>query len=132
MKADFICPQCRGYMSVDDRVVFTIRGKNRKTGILFLSPVLGDYTYSSSPSFKIVPGEKIDFLCPICHADLTIAGSDSLARVIMKEDDRYEYFIVFSKKEGERCTFKLSEKSIEHFGEHAQVHIDFVAASLLK
>lgn len=117
---------------MDNRIVFTIKGKNNKMGILFLSPILGDYTYSSNPSFKINPGEKVEFHCPICHADLSVAGSDTLARVVMREEERYEYYIVFSKKEGERCTYKLSEKDIEHFGDHAHAYVDFVAASFLK
>lgn len=113
-------------------IVFTVNGKGEKRGILFLSPELGDYSYAGNPNFKIEKGEELEFLCPICHADLSVSGADKLARVVMREDNHYEYYIVFSRKEGERCTYKLSEKSMDTYGEAAHKYVDFVNASLMK
>jgi uncharacterized protein YbaR (Trm112 family) len=132
MKTDFLCPNCKGYLSVGENIVFTVKGKDEKNGILFLSPKLGDYTYSVNPNFSIEKGEELEFFCPICHADLSVSGAEKLARVILREESRYEYYIVFSRKEGERCTYKLSEKSIDTYGEAAHKYVDFVNASLMK
>lgn len=132
MKIDFLCPNCKGYLSVGNNIVFTVKGKGVKGGVLFLSPELGDYSYTSNPNFKIDQGEELEFFCPICHADLSVSGVDKLARVILCEDNHYEYYIVFSRKEGERCTYKLSEKSMDTYGEAAHKYVDFVNASLMK
>lgn len=134
MKADFICPHCHGYLNVGENVIFTIRNARWSGGILLLSPELGEYTYHNHPSFKIDAGEEFDFLCPICHADLSVSGKEKLAKVIMREKDngKHEFFIVFSRKEGERCTFKVSEKHLETYGEAASKYVDFVNASLMK
>jgi uncharacterized protein YbaR (Trm112 family) len=133
MKTDFICPRCRGYLNVGDKVTFIIRSKGWAGGILMLSPVLGDYSYLSHPSHSFEPGQQYEFFCPICHHDLSLEGSGNMAKMLMKEDDRDEFFIVFSKKAGERCTYKLSESKIETtYGEHRDVHIDLLNATFLK
>jgi hypothetical protein len=133
MKTDFLCPKCRGYLNVGNNVVFTIRQKGWTGGILLLSPELGDYSYSIHPSHRVEPGEQFDFLCPICHFDLSVPGSENMAKVLFKEDDRHEFYIVFSRKKGELCTYKISEAKIESsWGEHQMEHIDFLSASLFK
>jgi uncharacterized protein YbaR (Trm112 family) len=129
MKTDFLCPKCQGYLSVDNKIFFAIKGKRNRAGILLMSPTLGDYSYTTHPSFIIEPGEELDFFCPICHENLSVQGTDKLAKVVMREEDRYEYYIVFSKKEGERCTYRLSEKKIETFGDVANKYLDFLSAS---
>lgn len=132
MKTDFLCPNCKGYLSLGENIVFKVKGNGQKKGILFLSRTLGDYTYAVNPNFAIDKGEELEFYCPICHADLSVSGSESLARVILREESRYEYYIVFSRKEGERCTYKLSEKKMDTYGEAVLKYVDFINASLMK
>ncbi len=86
MKNDFLCPNCRGYLSVGDRIVFTIKKKGWSGGILLLSPLLGDYSYENHSSYKIDPGEKFEFHCPICDFDFSVKGTDNLARIIMMDE----------------------------------------------
>jgi hypothetical protein len=132
MITDFMCPKCRGYLSVGERVIFKISKKGWDGGLLLLSPKLGDYTYSHHHSFKIDEGEQFDFHCPICNYDLSVEGVDNFAKVILKEDQD-EYFVVFSKIKGELCTFKLSERKVEEsFGEHFAKHIDLLSISFFK
>lgn len=134
-KTEFVCPHCRGYLSVGDRVVFTIRKQGWTGGLLLLSPVVGDYQYENHWSYKIQPGEEFDFICPICHSNLSVPGTEKFAKVIMREEDdgrTHEFYVVFSRVEGEKCTFKIAEKQVESFGESAHKYVDFVNASLLK
>ena len=132
MKIDFICPKCQGYLSVDNKVIFTIKKRGWNGGIVMLSPVLGEYTFSTNSTEEIEDGEDYDFYCPICQHDLSVTGNDKLAKVLMKEDNE-EFFIVFSKKRGEKCTYKLSETKLESFyGEHAIPHFDITSLTMMK
>lgn len=133
MKADFLCPKCRGYLSVDDKVIFTIKKKGWAGGLLLLSSKLGEYTYLIHPSYSIEQGEQFDFLCPICHFDFSVEGTSSMAKVLMREDDKNEFFIVFSRKEGERFTYKLSERKVEKsYGEHSNLYADMLSFTFFK
>ena len=134
-KTEFVCPHCRGYLSVSDKVVFTIRKPGWTGGLLLLSPIVGDYKYENHWSYKIQPGEEFEFHCPICNSDLSVPGTEKFAKVIMREEDNektHEFYVVFSRVEGEKCTFKIAEKKMESFGESAHKYVDFVNASLLK
>ncbi len=133
MKNDFLCPNCRGYLSVGDRIVFTIKKKGWSGGILLLSPLLGDYSYENHSSYKIDPGEKFEFHCPICDFDFSVKGTDNLARIIMMDEAKKEFTVVFSKREGERCTYKISDIKIEEeYGEHAPRNLDLLSTSFFK
>ncbi|KAB2871724.1 MAG: hypothetical protein F9K37_02445 [Bacteroidales bacterium] len=132
MKTDFLCPKCSGYLSVGQNVIFQIRNRENVGGLLLLSPIIGDYTYVMHPSFKISPGEKVDFFCPICHASLSVKGVENLASVILIDENSTKFHVVFSSKEGEQCTYKISDEVIEKFGADSDNYVDFVSASMLK
>jgi hypothetical protein len=132
MRTDFICPKCRGHLSVDGNVIFAIKDKNHVGGLLLLSPLLGEYTYKVHPSYPMQPGEKFDFFCPICHASLNMKDSDNLAKVILLEDDAHEHYVVFSRKEGEQCTYKVSNERLQKYGPDSQKYLDFLSACMLK
>ncbi len=132
MKTDFLCPKCSGYLSVGENVIFNIRNRKNVGGLLLLSPSLGDYTYTMHPSYQISPGEDIDFYCPICHASLSVKGIENLASILMIDEKGLKHHVVFSKKEGEQCTYKVSDQVIEKYGLHAQNYLDFISASMLK
>jgi len=133
MKTNFFCPKCQGYLSVADKVVFAIKKKGLDGGLLLLSPNLGEYTYEYHPSIELIEGEEIDFFCPMCGYDLTLEGVKKLARVKMQIDDKETFWVVFSKKKGERCTYKISDGGEkESFGEHSGLNIDILSINLLK
>ena len=132
MKADFICPKCQGYLNLGEKVIFTIKKKGWAGGLLLLSPKLGDFSYENHHSYKIDQGEQFEFHCPICDFDLTVEGANNLARVVMKEgEDTFQ--VVFSKKEGEKSTYKVSESKVEEsYGEHAGRNLDLLSASFFR
>lgn len=133
MKTNFFCPKCQGYLSVADKVIFAIKKKGLDGGLLLLSPKLGEYTYEYHPSIELTEGEQIDFYCPMCGHDLTVEGVNKLARVKMQIDDKETFWVVFSKKIGERCTYKISDDGQkESFGEHASLNVDYLSVALLK
>ncbi len=133
MKTNFFCPNCKGYLSVNERVIFAIKKKGLDGGLLLLSPELGEYTYEHHSSIVFKDGEQIEFFCPICGYDLTLEGANNLVRVKMQVDDKEDFWVVFSKKIGERCTYKIADDGTkESFGEHAGLHLDLMSTTFLK
>ena len=129
---NYLCPYCNGYISINDNVVFSVRGKDGTMGLLLLHPELGNYTMSKHPDFKYVEGEILDFFCPICHKNLTSYAQDNLVKVIFEDDKEHLFEIHFSKIAGEKSTYKTIGENVEIFGEHSNKYIDFVTLSLLK
>jgi len=132
MKTDFLCPKCSGYLSVGENVIFQIKNRKNVGGLLLLSPALGNYTYVMHPSFEINAGEEVDFFCPICHASLSVKSMENLASVEMLDENGVKHHVVFSKKEGEKCTYKISDQGVEKYGEHSENYLDFISACMLK
>ncbi|MFC2152771.1 hypothetical protein ACFLSE_09610 [Bacteroidota bacterium] len=127
MSTDFICPKCNGHLLVGDKIIFTaITKKDKRPGIILLSSELGDYTSKLNPSFSIAEGEEVDFLCPICHGNLTATEVDqNLAKIIMVDEKSDKYEIYFSGITGEHCTYKVSEEKIEQFGDASQKYYKY-------
>lgn len=133
MKTNFFCPECKGFLCVGGKLIFSIRKKDSARGLLLLSPKLGEYHFENHSSFFIEEGEEVEFFCPICGFELTLDGHTHLVRIQMQVDDKETFWVVFSKKKGEKCTYKISgDGSKEVYGEHAQPNVDFRNLTLLK
>lgn len=119
MKKDYLCPYCKGKLNVNKNIVLSVHAESNKLGLLFLSPELGDYKTITHPSFSIKEGEHLEIFCPICHANLkAIDLDDNLAKVMMVDESKKVYEIVFSEIAGEHSTYKLVDHMIESYGEH--------------
>lgn len=126
MHTNFICPKCRGYLNVAENIVLTAKPQHGPAGLVFLSPKLGDYRSLTHPTFAAQKGEHVDFFCPICQANLVATEvSSDLARIIMVDDDKCEYEILFSEITGEKCTYKIQDKHVEQFGESSHHYMNF-------
>jgi len=94
--------------------------------VLF-SPELGNYSIIHAPGFAYSDGEHIDFYCPVCHASLGIPniGKD-LAEVVLVDEKKDEYHIIFSEIAGKQCTIKMKENEIvAAYGEDADEFSNF-------
>ncbi|OFX19070.1 MAG: hypothetical protein A2041_00770 [Bacteroidetes bacterium GWA2_31_9b] len=127
MKTDFICPKCNGHLLVGDKIIFlAITKKDKRSGIILLSPKLGDYTSLLHPTFKIKEREEVDFFCPICHANLTATDIDEkLAKIVMVDEKSDKYEIYFSGVTGEYCTYKVLGNKIEKFGDASDTYYKY-------
>ena len=127
MRTDFICPKCNGHLLVGDKIIFTaITKKDKRLGVILLSPDVGDYTSIVHPTFKIEEGEEVDFFCPICHGSLAATDVDEkLVKIIMIDKNSDKYEIYFSGVTGEHCTYKISENKIEKFGEASEKYYKY-------
>ncbi len=125
MAKDFICPYCKGKLNIDNDILLSVRNHEAKRGLISLSPEIGNYKTKTHSSFKLSEGERNDFFCPICHANLAaLEFNENLVKVLMTDENQQVYEILFSGIEGERCTYKLHDQDIESFGEDSQNYMN--------
>ena len=123
---NFLCPKCRSHLVPNRKIVLMAKLPDGTKGLLLLSPILGEYSANTHTTFQVNEGDKVDIFCPICHEDLgDYKDNKNLARIIMIDDRREEYDIVFSEIIGQRCTYKIHGEEVEKFGEDADLYTNF-------
>jgi len=125
MQSEFLCPCCYNLLNVGKNVIFATRSKEHKAGLIILYPDLGVYSLLKHPSFLFKKGDRIDFFCPYCNKMLTSERNDNLAKVIMRDENKVEYVIHFSRVAGEGSVYKIVGMGVEIFGEDANEYINF-------
>jgi hypothetical protein len=125
MQNEFLCPSCLNLLNVGKNVIFATRTKENKGGLIILHPDLGDYSILEHPSIIFEKGDRIDFYCPYCNKKLTSDRNDNLAKVIMRNENKVEYEIHFSRFAAERSTYKIVGMSVEIFAEDAYEYVNF-------
>ncbi len=125
MKAHYECPSCNNCINVGEDIVLVAKNEVGEKGLTFLHTDLGNYSSKFSCTFDIKEGEKLSFLCPVCHHNLTNHKNDRLAYVIYCDADNKQFRVIFSQVFGEKCTYKVEEhKVVENFGEHWNFYQD--------
>ena len=125
MKANYICPHCRSFLNIGDKIIIAAKNSKKEKGILLLSMELGDYSILKHPSFNIEEGEKIELVCPSCSENLRKHKiHENLYGIIMQDEEDKEMQILFSGTYGEKCTYRFTDKDIESFGKDAGKYID--------
>lgn len=132
MKKNFICPRCKGYLNVGEHIVLSADTNNGNAGIVLFSPEIGNYTTQTNPEFIVNEGDTCDFFCPICQKKLAADIHDNLSKIIMIDEDKKEYEILFSKIAGEKSTYKIIGESMEIYGDHKSNYVDFINLSFTK
>ncbi|OFX83405.1 MAG: hypothetical protein A2W99_11630 [Bacteroidetes bacterium GWF2_33_16] len=127
MKTDFICPKCNGHLLVGEKIILVaVSRKEKKTGIILLSPEVGNHARIIHPTFILEKGEETDIFCPICHCNLMSSDTDGqLVKIFMVDDKDDKYEIYFSGVFGEYCTYKISENKVEQFGDSAEKYYKY-------
>ncbi|GAB4332406.1 MAG: hypothetical protein Kow00127_24200 [Bacteroidales bacterium] len=111
---------------MNDQVIFSVRTTDLKVGLIGLHSELGKYTVHHHPSFQIEEGAELEFFCPVCHAPLTSTVHRDLARVVMVDEENREFDILFSRRAGEKSTYKIIGESMEIYGDDSAEYIDFI------
>ncbi|PLX00773.1 MAG: hypothetical protein C0594_15310 [Marinilabiliales bacterium] len=132
MDNNFLCPKCSGALNISKKIIFSVKNKAGKPGIIFLSPEVGNYTAEHNPSFDFELGDQLDFSCPMCGAELTAGENNALAEVILEDSENKKSKILFSKIAGEKCTYKVTEENYEAYGENSHKYINYINLSLNK
>jgi len=126
MHNDFLCPKCNGQLNAGDVLIFVSKTDDEKNGLLLLHPELGNYRVMNHKLFHISKGELVEFSCPICQENLTSEINNNLAFIFMIDEKHVQHNILFSKINGERCTYKITGDDLEFFGEDSVNYIDIV------
>ena len=125
MKANYLCPHCRSFLNVGDKIIIAAKNKKRESGLLLFSMKLGDYEVVKHPCFNIEEGEKISMYCPSCNKDLKKHKvHENLYGIIMQDEEDKEMQILFSGTYGEKCTYRITDKDVESFGKDAGKYLD--------
>ena len=134
MKNDFICPKCRGHLNIKGNVIFSVKNENGDSGLILLSPELGNYSIVKHDSLLLKKGENLKIFCPACHHDLvTKVGNKNLAKILMIDDDRIELSILFSGIFGEQSTYQFKGEELDKtYGQNAKSLLNFENLSLFK
>jgi len=116
MTNDYFCPFCKCQMRIKNALVFGVKSRDGKRGIIFLHPELGNYTKTTHPSFKLKTGEDYKFYCPACHAVLNTSEKNNLVKVNMTDKEGNHYDVFISNIIGEKCTYTVKDKQLEAYG----------------
>lgn len=116
---DFICPKCRDHIRVGDHIIFKVRNKKKQSGLILLSPQIGNYSSVKHPSFETEQGEFVDFFCPLCDAPLRSDIHQNLAHIIMVDETGKSHDVYFSQIAGEHSTYETNGDSVHVAGEDA-------------
>ena len=119
---NFLCPHCQGHLRVSNSIIFLTKTTKGRSGLLLISPDLGDYSVKMHPTYNnFEEGEVVNFICPICYENLDAEEYDkNLAKIVMQEEDGKESTIVFSKIVGEKCTYQITEGNIKSYGNNSK------------
>ncbi|HAM99372.1 MAG TPA: hypothetical protein DCQ26_12260 [Marinilabiliales bacterium] len=123
MKEKYICPKCRNSVNIGNRIILTGKTRTGLRGMIMIEGELGNYNSSFSDDFTIIEGNRVKFICPICHSSLSSWKRKNLAHLIMVENEDTEAHIYFSQIYGEKCAYKVIGKElIGSFGEHKDLY----------
>lgn len=126
MKANYICPNCRTYLNVGERIVISAKNHKGDKGILLFSIHLGDYEIEKHSWFDIEENEIISMFCPCCHKSLKHPKvHENIYKIVMQDEEDQEYEILFSGIYGERCTYQISEEKVKTFGDDAGKYLNY-------
>jgi hypothetical protein len=126
MKIDYQCPRCDGHLLLDKHLILAVKHQKEQGMMLLMNPELGNYETIHHPSREIVEGQVYDFFCPICHYKLKSDLNENLAMVMMTDEKGRTYELHFSRIAGQKSTYKIMGKSVEHFGIDAPHYLDFI------
>lgn len=116
---DFLCPKCMGHLRVGEHLIFKVKNLKKQSGILLLSPQIGNYSSVKHPSFEISAGESLEIHCPMCDASLISDIHKNLAHVLLYDENGNSNDVYFSRIFGEHSTFKTAGESVHIEGEDA-------------
>ncbi len=116
---DFLCPKCSGHIRIGEHLILKVKNPGKQSGLLLLSPHIGNYSSVKHPTFEIKHGESLDFYCPLCNNPLKSDIHPNLAHIIMNDEAGKSYDVFFSQIAGEHSTYETKDDSVHMTGEDA-------------
>jgi hypothetical protein len=125
MHNNYLCPHCKGFINIEDEIIFTVNTEDGKPGLISLNAELGNYKIKHNKWFNVIEGKYHVFFCPICHKDLSSDVHPGLVWIVLKDSDGKEFNIYFSGIAGEKSTFKVIGDSAEIYGDDSNKYVDY-------
>ncbi|RJO65531.1 MAG: hypothetical protein C4523_15885 [Myxococcales bacterium] len=121
MRREYYCLKCRANLNPNVKIALVVVNGDRKALALF-DPQPGNYEVIVHDDLRLRPGDQVEFLCPVCHADLTSPVDSRLAAIGYRVGDSVQGRVDFSKVKGEHATFFITRERVEAFGENANLY----------
>jgi len=107
-----------------NKIIISAQANNNTSGLITLSPEVGNYTVKFPDSLKCKKGDLLNLFCPVCHENLASPKHLNLATIILTNEADEEFEIFFSQVVGEHSTIKMVGDHADLFGEHADRYQD--------
>lgn len=115
------CPYCNAIVSMNNGIVLIGESGDERSLFQFDTRP-GHYNYNVATKPVMAPGQIWEFICPMCHHNLTTPENDRLAELKMISG-KEQYSIYFSKAVDERATFVAGDDKLVPLGEHSQDYL---------
>lgn len=130
MNLNYLCPICNSYINIGNLLLFSVKTKAGYTGIIALDTEIGNYAVVKNENLDYAEGDKLDFFCPVCHEALSSGRHSSLAKIVMEDEDKKRFEILFSQVAGKKSTYKITGATMEMYGDDSAEYLDFLNLSL--
>ncbi len=125
MQHDFQCPNCTSNLNLYKRIIFAVENEKGEGGLMLLDPRLGHYDKETHPGYHILEGEKVKFMCPVCHDNLAATDiNENLVKVLMVDENRKQHEVYFSRVNGEKSTYWVAPDGIKMFGKDSERYLN--------
>lgn len=118
MGTQYHCPKCSAVLNPGKNIILLGRFDEQEALFAF-HPEPGNYEFSIPEGMSLKEGDLWDFMCPVCHTQLSLVDKDHFASLDMMDGLGNWHKVVFSCIAGEKVTYVLtqnSERSVEEYG----------------
>jgi hypothetical protein len=94
--------------------------RGKKSALILLSPKVGNYSVVLGGDFTLVEGNRANFSCPVCQADLQSPVNSQFGEVLRERPEGGYDRVEFHRTYGKRATFVVAQDEVRAFGEDAE------------
>ena len=121
MKRTYFCPRCKATLNPNVKIILAM-AKGKRRNLILLSPRPGDYSVITPPEVTMRRGDEIEFLCPVCGANLRSEADPRLVEIGFQLEDGSHGRVDFSRRYGEHATYFVTKERIRSYGEDAALY----------
>ncbi len=116
------CPECDAHLNPNGRNIVLLADCEYGKGILLFSDEPGNYNLDCPLDVDPQAGQKWEFYCPVCQANLTSEADEKISTIKLIDEEGKEHSVFFSKIAREECTFVVNAEGVETFGKHMDIY----------
>ncbi len=121
MSTNFYCPACQAMLNPESAIILVATQSGRRM-LLGLHPEPGNYEVYLPDGVTLEKGTVWDFACPVCHADLAVAGQPNLCAIDLR-GPKESHKVFFSRIAGEHATYLVnSGGEVRQLGDAAKTY----------